>query len=99
MCVCVCMYMHLYIYIFNQPLSTSRMQHKVKFRWSLAVLNSVFSFSLTSCHTKVNELSLPYYLPIAGRRIIGFIRFLRVLALCERQTINDLNLCHHAHFL
>ena len=29
------------------------------------------------------ERSLPYYEPIAGRKIIGFIPFSRVLALCE----------------
>ena len=34
-----------------------------------------------------NETSLPYYLPIAGGRIIGFIPFPRVLALCEMQTV------------
>ena len=30
--------------------------------------------------------SLPYYLPVAGERIVGFIPFTRVLALCETQT-------------
>ena len=29
--------------------------------------------------------SLPYYFPIAGGRIIGFIPFPRVLVLCEMQ--------------
>ncbi len=29
-------------------------------------MNSEFSFSLTSCHTKAEEISLSYYLPIAG---------------------------------
>ena len=33
-------------------------------------LNSEFSFSQTSCLTKVEEPSLPYYLPIPGGRII-----------------------------
>ena len=38
---------------------------------------SDFSFSLTSCLTKAEELSLSYYLPIAGGRITGFIPFPR----------------------
>ena len=34
-------------------------------------------------------LSLPYYLPIAGGRIIGFIPFPRVLVLCEMQSVSS----------
>ena len=37
-------------------------------------------------HTKVKEPSLPYYLPIAGGRIFGFIRFTEILVLWEMQT-------------
>ncbi len=48
------------------------------FKRSFTGLNSEFSFSLTSCLTKAEEPSLPYYLPIAGGRIIGFIPFPRV---------------------
>ena len=36
------------------------------FKRSLTGLNSEFSFSLTSCLTKAEEPSLPYYFPIAG---------------------------------
>ena len=61
------------------------------FKRSLAGLNSEFSFSLTSCLTKAEEPSLPYYLPIAGGRIIGFIPFQRVLVLCEMQTVLSRN--------
>ena len=35
------------------------------------------------------ETSLPYYLPIAGGRIIGFIPFPRVLVLCEMQSVSS----------
>ena len=35
-------------------------------------MNSEFSF-LTGNHTKVKERSLPYYLPIAEGKIIGFL--------------------------
>ena len=37
------------------------------------------------------EPSLPYYLPIAGGRIIGFIPFPRVLVLCEMQSVLSRN--------
>ena len=58
------------------------------FKRSLTGLNSEFSFSLTCCLTKAEEPSLPYYLPIAGGRIIGFIPFPRVLVLCEMQLVS-----------
>ena len=35
------------------------------------------------------EPSLPYYLPIAGGRIIGFIPFPKVLVLCEMQSVSS----------
>ena len=54
---------------------------------SLTGLNSEFSFSWTSCLTKAEEPSLPYYLPVAGGRIIGFIPFPRVSVLCEMQSV------------
>ena len=53
---------------------------------------SIFKRSLTGFEfrvfllldlTKADEPSLPYYLPIAGGRMIGFIPFPRVLVLCE----------------
>ena len=55
------------------------------FKRSLTGLSSEFSFSLTSCLTKTEEPSLPYYLPKVGGRIIGFLPFPRVLVLCEMQ--------------
>ena len=55
----------------------------------LTGLNSEFSFSKNSCLTKAEEPSLPYYFPIAGGRIIGFIPFPRVLVLCEMQSVSS----------
>ena len=52
----------------------------------LTGFNSEFSFSYTSCHTKGKEPCLPYYLPIARGRIVGFIPFLKILSLCEMKT-------------
>ena len=49
-------------------------------------MNSEFSF-LTSCLTKAEEPSLPYHLLIAWGRMIRSIPFLRVLVLCEMQSV------------
>ena len=78
------------VIIFTQPLCSGRIWYKVNFfKRSLTGLNSEFSFSYTSCLTKAEEPSLPYYLPIAGGRIIGFIPFPRVLVLCEMQSVSS----------
>ena len=57
------------------------MEHKVIFKRSLTGFNSVFFFSSTCCFTQVKKPILLYYLLIPGDRIIGFMPFLRVLAL------------------
>ena len=62
-------------YHIYQALHSGRIWLKVNFKRSLTGLNSEFSFSKTSCFNKAEEPSLPYYLPIAGGRIIGFIPF------------------------
>ena len=58
------------------------------FKGNLTSLNSEFYFSQTSGFTKAEELSLPYYLPVAGRSIIRFIPFPKVLVLCEMQSVS-----------
>ena len=80
-----------YLYLPYLPNPSTRAGYDTKsiFKWSLTGLNSDFSFSETSCLTKAEEPSLPYYLPIAGGRIIGFIPFPRVLVLCEMQSISS----------
>ena len=55
---------------------------------SLTGFNSEFSFSLTSRLTKAEELSLSYYLPIAGGRMTGSIPFPRVIVLCNMQSVS-----------
>ena len=72
------------IIIFTNPSARAGYDTRSIFKRILTGLNSELSF-LTSCLTKAEELSLPYYLPIAGGRIIGFIPFPRVLVLCEMQ--------------
>ena len=69
------------------------------FKRRLTGLNSEFSFSYTSCLTKAEEISLSYYLPIAGGRIIGFIPFPRVLVLCEMQSGSPRIWTHVAVFI
>ena len=76
---------HIDICIFTNPSARVGYDRRSIFKRSLTGLNSEFSFSETSCLTKAVEPSLPYYLPIAGGRIIGFIPFPRVLVQCEMQ--------------
>ena len=68
------------------PFAWVEWETKAICKQSLTGLNSEFAFSLTGCQTKVKEPSLPYYLSIAGGRVIGFIPFPKVLVLCEMQT-------------
>ena len=77
-----------YSYLPTPPLGQDMTQGQF-FKWSLTGLNSEFSFSKTSCLTKAEEPSLPYYLPIAGGKIFGFIPFPRVLVLCEMQSVKS----------
>ena len=44
---------------------------------------------IQSFPSEAEEPSLPYYLPIAGGRIIGFIPFQRVLVLCEMRSVSS----------
>ena len=67
-------YIYIYIYIYKR---------------SLASMNWEFSFSYTGCHIKVKESSLPYYLPIAGGRIVGVIPFPKIFVLCEMQSVSS----------
>ena len=75
-------------YLPTPPLGQDMTQGQF-FKRSLTGLNSEFSFSYTSCLTKAEELSLSYYLPIAGGRITGSIPFPRVLVLCEMQSVSS----------
>ena len=80
--VCAC-------YIFTNPSAQAGYDTRSIFKRSLTGLNSEFSFSKTSCLAKAEEPSLPYYLPIARGRIIGFIPFPRVLVLYEMQSVSS----------
>ena len=75
--------------IITQPPARTGYDTRSIFKRSLTGLNSQFSFFYTSCLTKAEEPSLPYYLPIAGGRIIGFIPFPMVLVQCEIQLVSS----------
>ena len=77
------------VIIFTNPSARAGYDTRSIFKWSLTGLNSEFYFSKTSCLTKAEEPSLPFYLLIAGGGIIGFIPFPRVLVLCEMQSVSS----------
>ena len=76
--------LHLGLVIFTNPSARAGYDTRSIFKRSLTGLNSE-----TSCLSKAEEPSLPYYLPIAGGRIIGFIPFPRALVLCEMQSVSS----------
>ena len=82
-CNCTYAWRTTYIYIFTNSSPQARCNN---FKWSFTDFNSVFSFSYTGCHTKVEELSQLNYLLKTGGKIIGFILFSRVPAIWEIQT-------------
>ena len=84
--LCVCMY--IYIYIFNNSSRQTRC-NKRSISSSLTNLNPKFSFSLTGFYAKIDKFKLPYYLPLAGGKIVGFISFLCILAIHEMQTVSS----------
>ena len=77
------------ISLFTNPCARTGYDTRSIFMRSLRGLNSEFSFSQTSCLTKAEELSLSYYISIAGGRTFGFIPFPRVLVLCEMQSASS----------
>ena len=77
------------IHIYPTPPLGQDMTQGQFFKRSLTSLNSEFSFSKTSCLTKPEEPSLPYYLPITVGGIIGFIPFPRIFVLCEMQSVSS----------
>ena len=108
-CVCVsiymCIYLSIYIYIYIHTHTHTHtfccilLMKDVTQSKFLSNLNREFFFSLTSCHTKVKEPSLPYSILIARWRIVGFIPFPKILALCEMQTALSRNWTLFAVFI
>ena len=69
------------IFIFTNPSTQAGYDTRSIFKQCLTCLNSEFS--------KAEEPHLPYYLPIAGGRIIGFIPYPRVLVLRKMQSVSS----------
>ena len=76
-------------YYLPNPFARAGYDTRSVFKRSLTGLNSEISFSKTRSLTKAEEPSLPYYIPIAGGRIFGFIPFPRVLVLWEMQSVRS----------
>ena len=75
-----------------QPLRSGRIWHKVNFKAEFIRFEfRVFLLSRLVVSPKAEEPSLPYYLPIPGERIIGFIPFPKVLVLREMQSVSSRN--------
>ena len=70
-CVCVCVFTNSFIWAGCDP--------RQIFKRTLAGFDSELSFSWIGCCTKGKWPSLPYYLPIAGWRIIGSISLFLIL--------------------
>ena len=79
----------IFLYVFTNTSIMSRMQYKINFKQGLTGLNSKFSFSKTSCQSKIKEPSLLYYLPIAGERIVECIPFPKISVLSKMQTTSS----------
>ena len=77
---------HTCVYIFTNPYAWVRCDTRSVTKLSSTSLNSESTFSSTGCQTKAKEYSLSYYLPIAWGRIVGFMPFPRISALCKIQT-------------
>ena len=59
------------------------------FKRGLTGLGSEFCVFLTGCLTKAKELSLRYYLPLVGGRLIGFIPSPKVFVQCELKSASS----------
>ena len=90
---CLCdlgfwLYIYIYIYIwmcvFTNPSTWAGYDTDQSYKQSFIGLNAEFFFFY--CDIKIKEPSQSYYLPKDRGRIIGFISFVMVLALCEMQT-------------
>ena len=73
-------------YVCTNPFAWAGCDTRSIFKWRLTGLNSDSSFSQSSCHAKVNEPSLLFYLFTDLERIVEFLPFLRALASWEMQT-------------
>ena len=86
------------MYLFTNPPAQAGCDTQAILNRILPGLDSEFLFSLTDCLTKTEEHCLPYYLPLAGVRMRGFILFPRALWNAI-ELFQDLNTCRRDPFL
>ena len=80
--------MKWYIYL-QIPLNKQDVTQGQFFKGSFTGLNSEFSFSLNSCHTKIGKPCLPYYLPVAE----GYMKWKQPLPGFELCSLHPLHKC------
>ena len=76
------LYIYIYIYIYIYCLTTPLKLDVTSSIFKLGLKVGILSF-LSSRLVAIPRLSLPFNLPIDGRRLVCFIPFPRVLGLCE----------------
>ena len=87
--IAFCLFFIYSFYVFTQPLRTSWMWHKIKFLTEFNRSEIRDFLLLDQLPYEGLKISLPYYLSIAGGRIIELIPFPRVLVLCEMQKASS----------
>ena len=92
--------MYVYIYIYAKPSAWAGCDTTLIFKWNLTYFDVDCSFSNIGCHTMAKKTSLPYYLLIAGGRIMVCTPFPRVLALFKNSNslVQDLKSVYPVHF-
>ena len=87
-------------YLPNPPLGQDMTQGQF-FKRSLTGLNSEFSFSYTSCLTKAEEPSLPFYFNHIWRENNWIHTFPKGISAMWNaiSLVQDLNSCRRVHFL
>ena len=76
---------------FSNVLVLCEMQSVSSRNWTRVDVSISYDDNHYTTGTSYREPHLPYYLPIAGGRIIGFIPFSKVLVLCEMQSVSSKN--------
>ena len=82
-----CAFMYCFTFFFFFPNPSARAGYDTRSIFE-AEFNR-FEFRVFLLLDSAEEPSLPYYLPLAGGRIFGFIPFPRVLVLCEMQSVRS----------
>ena len=93
-------YTHTYMYAFAQPLHYLQDVMQGQFLAEFKRFG-FWVFFYSSCHTNVKELTLPYYIPIARERTVGFNTFAKDISSMwnANSIVQDLNSVHCVPYL